>query len=89
MSEESYRTSGINLVCAFLVGAAAGAAVAYLTAPSSGRETRERLKDWTSNAGQRATRLPRAVGEAYSRAARAAKDAFNESMRETSGVSDA
>jgi gas vesicle protein len=41
---EDLRGAGAGtLLLAFLVGAAAGAAVALLYAPASGRETRERL----------------------------------------------
>ena len=37
--------SGTHLILAVLGGAAAGAAVALLTAPKSGRETRARIKE--------------------------------------------
>ena len=78
---ESRSFSGVQLLVAFATGAAAGAAVAYLTAPSSGKETREALQDWTRDARGRASRLPQAVREAVERGAQAGKDAFSESYR--------
>lgn len=81
MSErEGY--SGAHVLMAFLGGAMAGVAIALLTAPQSGRETRELLKEWSREARERAGRLPHAVREASSRASHAARDAFAESMRE-------
>jgi len=48
MSEHS--SSGAETLLAFLVGGAVGAVAALLLAPATGRETRERLSDWTENA---------------------------------------
>lgn len=38
------KCSGGNVLVAFLVGAAVGGGIALLTAPRSGRETREKLR---------------------------------------------
>jgi gas vesicle protein len=78
-----------NVLLGFLVGAAVGAAVAYLTAPRTGRETREKIRDWMGEAGATLSRVPRAVGDAYTRSTQAAKDSFAESMREGEKRSDA
>ena len=63
-----------TILLAFLVGAAAGAAVALLYAPAPGRETRERL-------GEKAREGARKAGEA-ARAGRdvigAIKDVYDE-----------
>jgi len=80
---ESNRYGGAHLLIAFLAGAAAGAVVAYLTAPRSGRETRENLKEWAGDVRGKAVRVPHAVREAYSKASEAAKTAFVEALRET------
>jgi gas vesicle protein len=75
MSDHSHY-SGAHLLIAFLAGAAAGAAVALLTAPAPGREARESVRGWAKDAQGRVERVPRAVRSAYTEAARAAKDAF-------------
>ena len=65
---DSKGVSAGGLLLAFLAGAAAGAAVALLTAPKSGRETRESLESWVRRGGP---------GDAVARAARAAQEAFD------------
>ena len=75
---EMNRSNPTSLVLAFLAGAVAGAAVALLTAPQSGRETRNRLKGQTKNTARSAARVPPTVNEVYTRAARAARQAFIE-----------
>jgi gas vesicle protein len=49
-----------SLLLAFLVGAAAGAAVALLYAPAAGRETRERLSEKAREGARRASDAARA-----------------------------
>jgi gas vesicle protein len=85
---ETRSFSGLQLLIAFTTGAAAGAAVAYLTAPRSGKETREALQVWAHDAKNRASRLPQAVREAVGRGAQASKDAFAESFRADGARSD-
>jgi gas vesicle protein len=76
---EINRNHPTSLLLAFLAGAVTGAAVALLTAPQSGRETRKRLKGVARNATRTAAaRVPPTLHEAYSRAARAARQAFIE-----------
>lgn len=65
---EPPKVSGSSLLLAFLAGAAAGAVVALLTAPKTGRETRDSLGSWARSGGP---------GDAVARAARAARDAFD------------
>ena len=72
---------GSHLLIAFVTGAAAGAVMAYLTAPRSGKETREALQSWAQEARNKAGRLPHAMGQAVERATNAGKDAFAESYR--------
>lgn len=78
----SDTNNGSAILLAFLAGAATGAAVALLTAPKSGRETRETLHSWAEEARAKAGRFPHAMGAAYHRAAAAAKDAFIEAYNE-------
>ncbi len=53
-----------TVLLAFLVGALAGAAVALLYAPASGRETREYLSDRAREGARKATELyEQATGE--------------------------
>ena len=79
---ESNRYGGAHVLLAFLAGAAAGAVVAYLTAPRSGRESRENLREWAGEVRGKAARVPHAVREAYSKASEAAKTAFAEALRD-------
>lgn len=73
--------NALHIVAAFAAGAVAGAAVAYLTAPRSGRETRAALQDWARDAREKAARIPHAVREAVERGKQAGKEAFAESYR--------
>ncbi len=79
---ENGRYSGAHLLIAFLAGAAAGAVVALLTAPRSGRETREKVQTWTEDLRAKALTVPDATREAWGRATQAAKDTFAEALRE-------
>lgn len=45
MADESKGFGASNMVLAFIVGAAVGGAIALLTAPRSGKETREKIRD--------------------------------------------
>lgn len=63
MADNSGAGTGTVLL-AFLVGAIAGAAVALLYAPASGRETREYLGDKAREGARKATELyEQATGE--------------------------
>jgi len=69
-----------------LAGAAAGAAVALLTAPRTGRETREALHMWGRQVRDKAATLPQLVRQASERATNAGKEAYHagkEAFRES------
>jgi gas vesicle protein len=85
---ETRDFNGLHLLAAFTVGAMAGAVVAYLTAPRSGKETREAIQDWAKDARDKASRLPQAVRHAVERSTQAGKDAFAESYRGDSARSE-
>ena len=63
---------------AFLGGAAAGAAAAYLTAPRSGAESRRKLQAIADDTRDTANRVPVALRKATE----AARDAFNEALKD-------
>ena len=86
---ENTGSSGTQILLAFLAGAAAGAVIALLTAPRSGRETREKLGDITRDMRAKATRVPQAVGTAFDRAAKAGREAFRESFSDEPGPGNA
>lgn len=77
MSEGNTYGAG-HLVAAFLGGAAAGAAIALLTAPRSGRENREQIRGFVKERSDEVARLPKAVKAASG----AAKEAFAQSLAE-------
>ncbi len=80
MNDESTpRRSGFgfgHLLLAIIGGAAGGAAAVYLTAPRSGDETRQRLRDAADGTRERVNRVPVALR----RATEAAREAFNEAL---------
>lgn len=78
MLHESNR-NGLNaghVLLALMGGAIAGAGVAYLTAPSSGEETRHRMRVMAHDANKQIKHMPDAVR----RASEAARDAFVEAL---------
>jgi gas vesicle protein len=77
---DSRGFTGTQMLITLLVCAAAGAAIALLTAPRSGRETRQALQEWGRDVRDKAMRLPHAVRHASERATHAGKEAFRESM---------
>jgi gas vesicle protein len=71
---------GGQMLLAFVTGAAAGAVAALLNAPSTGSETRARLRAAADDARGAAERTPRALREATAAAARAFNEALAEEM---------
>ncbi|MFH2008217.1 MAG: YtxH domain-containing protein [bacterium] len=72
--------SGGHLLLAFLGGAAAGAAIALLTAPRSGAETRQMIAGSIAAKRDEIARLPPALRAAYEAATAAARDAYKQSL---------
>ena len=64
-----------SLLGAFLLGATAGATVALLTAPRSGRETRAQLRSAALDMKKKMERAPEAIGAAGVRAVKAVEGA--------------
>jgi len=86
---ETRGFTGTQMLITLLVGAAAGAAIALLAAPRSGRETRQALQEWGRDVRDKAVKLPHAVRHASERATHAGKEAFRESMEVEATRSDA
>ena len=76
MNENNAGFSGNQVLAAFLGGAVAGAAVALLTAPRSGAQTRALIREKALASGESAARIPKALQGAVG----AARDAFSESL---------
>jgi gas vesicle protein len=79
---EDNSYSGAHVLLAFVAGAVTGAAVALLTAPQSGSDTRESIRGWAREGQATAVRLPETLAAAYHRAVDAAKRTFNKELRE-------
>ena len=80
---DSNQYSGAHLLLAFLAGAAGGAVAAALTSPASGREAREKMREWPKDLPEKAGVFTRAARAAYDRAADAAKEANSDTMTES------
>jgi gas vesicle protein len=63
-TENTGRFHTGHLVLAILGGALAGAAVALLVAPKSGRETRHQLEGYLDTAKETVSRIPEAIRSA-------------------------
>ncbi len=82
MIETKGMTTGRWLI-AFACGAAAGAVAGIITAPRSGRETRQQLRGFAQRVSNKARRLPQAMSESVDRMAQAGKDTFTDSYPRT------
>jgi gas vesicle protein len=79
------RANGVGwYLGAFVLGAAAGATIALLTAPGSGRETRERMKSAALNLKRAVERAPGAAQRAGVRAVKAGQAAFDQARDDVS-----
>ena len=82
--------SGGNVLMAFVLGAAAGAAIALLYAPATGEETRRKLKDKARAGREKAEAVARDGREFLSRqrenlgaAVDRGREAFEQARKET------
>lgn len=88
MTPESHGHGLGSFLGAFVLGAAAGATIALLTAPRTGRETRERLKGTLFDLEGAIERVPGAIRRAGSRAVKAGQEAFEQARGEVTRSSD-
>ena len=73
-------TAAFKSVLLLLGGAAVGATVALFTAPSSGRDTRRKLKQKSGELARNVSRVASATQEACKKATVAGKEAFTQKM---------
>lgn len=81
------RSHSSGLILSFVLGAATGAAIALLTTPQSGRETRRKLKELAGDLAERAARVPTAMRAAGREAAATAREAFVRGLEEPAAAS--
>lgn len=82
MAHENMTGGFGSLLSAFVLGATAGAAIALLTAPRSGRDTRAQLKDVALNIRRKMERSPDAVRAAGARTVKAGHAAYEQARGE-------
>ena len=82
MAQESMTGGFGSRLSAFVLGAAAGAAIALLTAPRSGRETRAQLKDAALDLKRKMERAPDAVRAAGAKTLKAGQAAYAQARGE-------
>jgi len=88
MSHENLPSGIGSFLSAFLLGATAGAAIALLVAPRSGRETRAQLKDVALDLKQKMERAPDAIRKAGASAMKAGQAAYEQARGEITRSSD-
>lgn len=71
---ESVRSRGGHGFLMFMLGSTAGAVVALLTAPATGKETRRRLRSTLQQAGDKAVSVSGTVADSFSRGTEAMKE---------------
>ena len=82
MSTESQVNGFAGYLSAFVIGAAAGVAIALLTAPRSGRETRERLRGAALDLGRRMEQVPGTIQRAVGKAVKAGQSVIEQAREE-------
>lgn len=82
MASENQNISIGSFLTAFVLGATAGATIALLTAPRSGRETRAQLKDVALDLKQTLERAPATIQRAGARAMKAGQAAYQQARGE-------
>ena len=82
MAHENTTGGFGSFLSAFLLGATAGAAIALLTAPRSGRDTRAKLKDVALDLKQKMERSPDAIRAAGAKTMKAGQAAYEQARGE-------
>jgi len=82
MTSKSTTRGFGSLLGAFALGATAGAAIALLTAPRTGRETRAQLKGAARDLKQRIEGAPETIRAAGARAMKAGQAAYEQARSE-------
>jgi gas vesicle protein len=82
MSSVNHGNGFGSFLGTFIVGAAAGATIALLTTPRSGREMRARLKYTARELGETMQQIPGAVQKASAKALKVGQAAFTQAKEE-------
>ena len=88
MNDERGCSSG-NVILAFVLGGLVGAGIALLTAPQSGRETREKIKGLADETRQKASEYAGQVKDKFSSAVESGKNFVEEKKSLISTAIDA
>jgi gas vesicle protein len=88
MNDECGFSAG-SVILAFVLGGIVGAGVALLTAPQSGRETREKIKEFSDETRKKATEYAGQVKEKVSSAVESGKHFVEEKKSLISTAIDA
>lgn len=78
MSEERGCSAAGHVVLAFVLGGLVGAGIALLTAPRSGRETRERIREFSDESRKKASEYTEHAKEKLSSAVEHGKEFISE-----------
>lgn len=89
MSEERGCSVTGHVVLAFVLGGIVGAGIALLTAPRSGRETREKIKEFTDETTKKASEYAGQVKDKFSSAVEHGKEFVTEKKSLISSAIDA
>lgn len=88
MSDEKGYSAG-NVILAFVLGGIVGAGIALLTAPQSGKETREKIKEFADETRKKAVDYAGQVKEKVSSAVESGKHFVEEKKSLISSAIDA
>ncbi len=89
MNEERGCSVTGHVVLAFVLGGIVGAGIALLTAPRSGRETREKIKEFTDETTKKASECAGQVKDKFSSAVEHGKEFVTEKKTLISSAIDA
>jgi len=89
MNEERGCSTTGHVILAFVLGGIVGAGVALLTAPRSGRETREKIMEFTDETKQKASEYAGQVKDKLSSAVEHGKEFVSEKKSLISSAIDA
>ena len=86
MSNNNGQNNGLAMIFAFFTGFMAGAVISLLYAPSSGKETRKKIRDTSVEAKNRTIEF--AKSSLRQRAARRTEHSWNRAKRSVHGIVD-
>lgn len=81
MADNNRGYSAAAVVLSFFIGGLAGAGLAILMAPSSGKETREKIREWADTAREQSTDLSGVLRQRASGLAEKGKEYLEQKKR--------